>query len=172
VLIDRTGRIADTYRKLHLYDAFSYQESKRIKPGDGGLTVVPLGEMSVGLMTCYDIRFPEQARALCRRRRRPDLRAAGLVPGRAQDRALGDPPQGRGHREHRLDRRGRHLERPHHRHSAILDPMGVAHAFLEHESEAVVTTEVTRHRVDDVREFLPVLRTAASGPNEAIVDAH
>ena len=172
VLIDRNGRITDTYRKLHLYDAFSYQESKRIKPGDGGLTVVPLGEMSVGLMTCYDVRFPEQARALADAG--ADLICVPaawfqgehkiehwetLLKARAIENTVWIAAAGTSS-DHTIG------------HSAILDPMGVAHAFLEHESEAVVTTEVTRHRVDDVREFLPVLRNRRFGPNEEIVDAH
>lgn len=59
----RGGEIIAQYKKLHLYDAFNIQESKRV---DAGAVVPPLIEvdgMKVGLMTCYDLRFPEIALA-------------------------------------------------------------------------------------------------------------
>ena len=58
------GSARADYRKIHLYDSFGYRESDRL--GAGALTpvVVELGGWSVGLMTCYDLRFPELARAL------------------------------------------------------------------------------------------------------------
>jgi len=53
------------YRKLHLYDAFGAQESRWVKPG---ALVAPQtfawGGFTVGLQTCYDIRFPEVTRSL------------------------------------------------------------------------------------------------------------
>lgn len=53
-----------TYRKLHLYDAFSMKESQRTSPGLELPPVVQIGDLKVGLMTCYDVRFPELARHL------------------------------------------------------------------------------------------------------------
>jgi predicted amidohydrolase len=63
------GSVAATYRKAHLYDAFGYAESDRLGAGEPAAVTldVPAREGSsvrVGLMTCYDLRFPEQARAL------------------------------------------------------------------------------------------------------------
>lgn len=58
------GSVLATYRKLHLYDAFSYQESERIRPGDQGPVCVDIGGLRVGLSTCYDLRFPELFRHL------------------------------------------------------------------------------------------------------------
>lgn len=171
VLIEATGRIADTYRKLHLYDAFSYAESTRIKPGDGGVKVVELGGIKVGLMTCYDIRFPELARALT------DMGADLLAVPAAWFKG-----------EHKIEHwetllRARAIEntvwvaaagtssRHTVGHSVILDPMGVAQAFLDDESEAVVTADVTRKRIDDVREFLPVLQNRRFAANDRIISA-
>ena len=62
-LVLRGGGHAD-YRKIHLYDSFGHRESDRLSAGEVAEVVVPLGGMSLGLMTCYDLRFPEQARAL------------------------------------------------------------------------------------------------------------
>lgn len=52
------------YRKVHLYDSFGYRESDRLSPGELSAVTVGLGGLTLGLMTCYDLRFPEQARVL------------------------------------------------------------------------------------------------------------
>ncbi|KAA9110281.1 carbon-nitrogen hydrolase family protein [Microbacterium rhizomatis] len=58
-------RVLATYRKLHLYDAFGQRESDWIEPG----AIEPpetfeVDGMRFGLMTCYDLRFPESARRI------------------------------------------------------------------------------------------------------------
>lgn len=58
------GAAEAAYRKIHLYDSFGYRESDRLLAGDVGPTVVEVGGWQVGLMTCYDLRFPELARLL------------------------------------------------------------------------------------------------------------
>ncbi len=60
----RDGAVIAQYRKLHLYDAFSMKESTNVVPGDEVPPLVEVAGMQVGLMTCYDVRFPEQARRL------------------------------------------------------------------------------------------------------------
>lgn len=58
------GGVVGTYRKVHLYDAFGQRESDRLEPGDPGAEplVVPVAGFGVGVVTCYDLRFPESAR--------------------------------------------------------------------------------------------------------------
>jgi deaminated glutathione amidase len=63
VLVDADGLRA-SYRKIHLYDSFGYKESDRLLAGALEPVVVEVGGLRVGLMTCYDLRFPELARAL------------------------------------------------------------------------------------------------------------
>lgn len=60
------GGVVAVYRKVHLYDAFGHRESDRLEPGAAGdpAVVVTLGGLHLGLMTCYDLRFPESARRL------------------------------------------------------------------------------------------------------------
>lgn len=58
------GAVAAQYRKVHLYDSFGYRESDRLTAGAIAPAVVEVGGWRVGLMTCYDLRFPEWARAL------------------------------------------------------------------------------------------------------------
>jgi deaminated glutathione amidase len=66
-LVVRGAASAD-YRKIHLYDSFGYRESDRLTAGPledpPGAALVKVGGFTLGLMTCYDLRFPELARAL------------------------------------------------------------------------------------------------------------
>lgn len=59
VLIDRAGRIAGRYRKVHLPP----QERGHATPGDG-FPVFETDFGRVGFSTCYDLMFPETARCL------------------------------------------------------------------------------------------------------------
>lgn len=62
-LVVRGGAEA-AYRKIHLYDSFGYRESDRLTGGRPEPVVVEVAGWQVGLMTCYDLRFPELARRL------------------------------------------------------------------------------------------------------------
>ncbi|WP_165243193.1 carbon-nitrogen hydrolase family protein [Corynebacterium lizhenjunii] len=53
------------YDKIHTYDAFSYRESDTVKPGTQ-LCTFDVDGVTIGVATCYDIRFPEQFRELAR----------------------------------------------------------------------------------------------------------
>lgn len=63
VALDAAGEIRAAYRKIHLFDSFGARESELVAPGSEP-TVVELAGVRVGLITCYDVRFPELARAL------------------------------------------------------------------------------------------------------------
>jgi predicted amidohydrolase len=58
------GGVLAAYRKVHLYDSFGFRESDRLRAGDTAAPVVEIGGVRLGLMTCYDLRFPELARGL------------------------------------------------------------------------------------------------------------
>jgi predicted amidohydrolase len=60
VLMDRDGRLAGTYRKTHLPRE---EWEAGITPGDG-YPVFETDFGKVGLMVCWDLQFPEPARAL------------------------------------------------------------------------------------------------------------
>ncbi|HEY3296300.1 MAG TPA: nitrilase-related carbon-nitrogen hydrolase [bacterium] len=55
--------VVGQYRKLHLFD----HEKKVFDPGNIPFTVFPVGSARVGLMICFDWRFPEAARTLALR---------------------------------------------------------------------------------------------------------
>ncbi|SNT12987.1 Predicted amidohydrolase [Micrococcales bacterium KH10] len=66
VAVAPDGTVADAYDKVHLYDAFGARESDRLKAGSphDPAVVIAIGGVKVGIMTCYDLRFPESARRL------------------------------------------------------------------------------------------------------------
>lgn len=65
VAIGPDGALIGRYRKQHLFDALGWKESDRLLPGDpNDRLVFSAGDIAVGVMTCYDVRFPELARAL------------------------------------------------------------------------------------------------------------
>lgn len=51
------------YHKIHTFDAFGYRESDTVKPGTRRVTY-DVGGVTIGLATCYDIRFPGHFYAL------------------------------------------------------------------------------------------------------------
>lgn len=60
-VIDREGRIAGHYRKVHLFSPAG--EDRVCAPGEG-LVAVELDDVRWGVAVCYDIRFPELVRRL------------------------------------------------------------------------------------------------------------
>jgi deaminated glutathione amidase len=61
-----SGELVAAYRKIHLFDALGQRESALVAPGSE-LVVAYLAGLRTGFATCYDIRFPELARALVAR---------------------------------------------------------------------------------------------------------
>jgi predicted amidohydrolase len=65
VVVDPTGELVARYRKIHLYDAFGGRESDWVVPGPiDEPETFRWGGFTVGLQTCYDVRFPEMTRRL------------------------------------------------------------------------------------------------------------
>lgn len=162
--VDATGAIVSTYRKIHLYDAFSFKESSRITAGPADQrSTFELGGLTFGLMTCYDIRFPELARDLALQGADVLLIGAAwykgeqklshwrtLLKARAVENTVWVAAAGTAG-ESTIG------------YSAIIDPLAHPVDYLEDEPEGLVTAEVTRQRVDEVREFLPVLANRRIG---------
>ena len=63
LLIAQPDGTVAAYNKIHLYDAFGFTESKTVAPGDNPVTV-DIDGVTVGVATCYDIRFPALFTAL------------------------------------------------------------------------------------------------------------
>ncbi|MGH8825155.1 MAG: carbon-nitrogen hydrolase family protein [Jiangellaceae bacterium] len=150
------GSLLGRYRKTHLYDSFGYRESDRLMAGPPEPVVVGLAGRRLGLMTCYDLRFPELARALI------DAGADVLVVPAAWLRG----PLKEDHWVTLL--RARAIEntvdvvaaaqcgRWYCGNSMAVDPMGVVKAALG-EAEGVVNVVLDERRLRGVREQNPAL---------------
>ncbi|MET0885547.1 MAG: carbon-nitrogen hydrolase family protein [Mycetocola sp.] len=82
VSISADGEIVATYRKVHLFDAFGFRESEFVTPSStfAGATF-ETAETTFGLITCYDLRFPESSRIAVDAGARVLLAPAAWVPG-------------------------------------------------------------------------------------------
>ncbi|HEU0205631.1 MAG TPA: carbon-nitrogen hydrolase family protein [Pseudolysinimonas sp.] len=158
VALDPKGELVAHYRKMHLYDAFGQRESEWIVPGPLEVPqTFPFAGFTVGLQTCYDLRFPEVTRQLVDAGAdlvlvpsewvRGPLKEAHwrtLVTARAIENtvylAAADhaPPIGVGN-------------------SLIVDPMGVELAGLGEEVGTAVAW-ITSARVSEVRRINPALQ--------------
>lgn len=157
VFIDRSGQLVHSYRKTHLYDAFSYHESETIIPGDNQYKIVETEFGKIGLMVCYELRFPEIARQFALQGADILFVPAGWVAGPMKEdhwqtliraRAIentmfvcganlvGDIFSGR---------------------SIMVDPMGVILASAG-EEETLLVTDIDLDRIHRVREKLPSVR--------------
>ncbi len=62
--INENGKMISTYRKIHLYDALGFKESTKLYPGSSITKPMKTIAGKMGMMICYDIRFPEMSRML------------------------------------------------------------------------------------------------------------
>ena len=166
VAVSPAGDVVATYRKLHLYDAFGDKESNWVRPGDiEPPQLFEFNGFSVGLQTCYDLRFPEITRRLVDagatlvlvpsewvRGPLKEQHWRTLVTARALENTLyvaaadQTPPIGVGN-------------------SMIVDPMGVEIASLGEVSDVAVAT-ISMSRVTSVRELNPALALRRFGVTE------
>lgn len=164
-LIDRKGRIAAIYDKIHLFDVDlpggeTYRESNTVAPGRRAV-VADLPWTKIGLTVCYDLRFPHLYRTLAKAGARivavPSaftkttgeahwhvlLRARAIETGSF----VVAPAQG-----------GRHANgRETYGHSLIVDPWGkiLAEAGAE---PGVILARIEPQQADGVRARLPSLK--------------
>lgn len=158
VAVTPSGEMIGAYRKLHLYDAFGWTESRHVRPGDhtDPLTF-EVGGLRFGVMTCYDLRFPEMARVLADAGADAIVLPAAWVAGPCKEdhwdilvraRAIENtcyvvaaaqtPPGCSGH-------------------SMVVDPMGIPVAMTGEEPGAAVA-RISKERVESVRSKLPSLK--------------
>ncbi|SDH27560.1 Predicted amidohydrolase [Leifsonia sp. 98AMF] len=157
VAVGPSGDVLATYRKQHLYDAFGAKESEWVVPGDlDEPQTFEVDGVTVGLQTCYDLRFPEVTRRLADagallvavpaewvRGPLKEFHWSTLLAARAIENTLyvaaADHPPSIGVGA-----------------SAILDPMGVTLAGLA-DTTGVAVADVSVARVREVRERNPAL---------------
>ena len=150
------------YRKMHLYDAFGAAESDWIEAGPIAAPTFAWNGFTVGLQTCYDIRFPEVTRSLVEAGADLIVVPAEWVHGPLKEhhwrtlltaRAIENtvylaaadhaPPVGAGN-------------------SMVLDPMGVELVTIGETTDVAIAFP-TQQRIDDVRAVNPALRLRRFG---------
>ena len=163
LVFDSSGEIAGIYRKIHMFDVevggHVYRESEAEEPGEETLVYEAEG-WRVGLTVCYDLRFPELYRILA-------LDGAELIVVPAAFTLY----TGKDHWELLL--RARAVEnqcyvaaanewgaheggKASYGRSMIIDPWGLVVAQAGDE-DTVISAELERARLDDVRRALPSL---------------
>jgi deaminated glutathione amidase len=157
VFIDRSGQLLHSYQKTHLYDAFSYKESDTIIPGENQYKVVETEFGKIGLMVCYELRFPEIARQFALQEAEVLLVPAGWMAGPMKEdhwqtliraRAIENTMFVCGANLVGVDFTGR---------SMVVDPMGVILASGG-EEETIIITDIDIDRIHRVRKKLPSVR--------------
>jgi predicted amidohydrolase len=163
--------VAGRYRKLHLFDALGWRESDRLAAAEldrDALLLLPVGDLTVGILTCYDLRFPELARALVDGGATALAVSAAWVAGPLKE------------EQWRVLVRARAIENTawvfaagqpaptYSGGSLIVDPSGVPVAGCS-DGEGMAVTDCAGERVSAVRERMPSLRhrrfrTAAGEP--------
>jgi N-carbamoylputrescine amidase len=64
VVLDSDGRIAGTYRKMHIPDDPGYYEKYYFAPGDLGFAPIDTAVGRLGVLVCWDQWYPESARLM------------------------------------------------------------------------------------------------------------
>lgn len=155
-VVIRNGEVIAKYEKLHLYDAFSMQESVRVAPGNEVPPLVEVDGLRFGMMTCYDVRFPELARRLALDGADALVLPAAWVKGPMKEwhwevlttaRALDNTCYVIASGECGPRNIGA---------SVVVDPLGVAIARAG-EAETLLYAELDPARIDHARTVLPVL---------------
>ena len=67
VVIERDGRIAGRYRKMHIPDDPAYYEKFYFTPGDLDFCPIPTSVGRLGVLVCWDQWYPEAARLMALR---------------------------------------------------------------------------------------------------------
>ena len=64
VVLERDGRLAGTYRKMHIPDDPGFHEKFYFTPGDQGFTPIETSVGKLGVLVCWDQWYPEAARLM------------------------------------------------------------------------------------------------------------
>lgn len=162
LLFTPSGELAAAYRKIH---RFGFDKGEAVLMGAGGeLVTVRLPETTLGLATCYDLRFPELFRGLV------DAGAETLVV------PAGWPERRRAHwtllaRARAVENQafvlacgtaGTHAGVPQAGHSIVVDPWGEVLAEAG-PGEEVLTVDLDPGKVATTREQFPALKDRVLG---------
>jgi len=154
------GKVLGGYRKVHLFDALGYRESDMFRAGSTPL-VFTLRGMKLGLVICYDIRFPELVRAEALSGARAVIAPSAWVTGPFKEEQWQALLMSRAQENTSYMIGVGNANRAFIGRSAVMDPLGVKILDLG-AGDRIGFCEVDDDRVINAREMLPVLKQAAS----------
>lgn len=151
------GKVAAVYRKVHLYDAFGYRESDRVIAADPSPPqLLQVHGFTVGMQTCYDLRFPETSRALVDAGADVIALPAEWVPGPLKEYHWNTLLRARAIENTVYVLAADQIAPAGSGNSVILDPMGIPLAGLG-EAAGIGVARLERDRLDSVRTVNPAL---------------
>jgi predicted amidohydrolase len=156
VALGPDGELAGAYRKIHLYDAFGYRESDRLAAGTGELVLVTVGDHRVGLLTCYDLRFPELTRKLATEGADVLAVAAAWLAGPLKEDHWTTLVRARAIENTSYVLAAAQCGRAYCGRSMVVDPMGIAVSALAADP-GWTSAEISSERVQTVRQINPTL---------------
>lgn len=162
VVIDPAGVMVGYYRKIHLYDAFGWKESDRVKAGDGSVLTFQCAGIKCGVMTCYDLRFPELARQLGNIGAQLIIVPAAWVSGPLKEGHLEILVRARAIENNLYTAAAVQVGSTFCGESMVVDPMGVVVA-AKGEDEGLIVAEISQERVTSVRGKSPTLKNCRPG---------
>ncbi len=157
VVLNANGDLVGHYRKIHLYDAFGWKESERISAGDGSILTFQCHEITFGIMTCYDLRFPELSRHIAASGAQAILVPAAWVSGALKETHLQTLVRARAIENNLYVIAALQVGGTFCGTSIIADPMGVITAD-QGEKEGLLESEIDLDRVTTVRHKSPTLK--------------
>ena len=157
VMLGPDGRMIARHRKVQLFDSFGYKESSFFEPGQRveGAFDTKLGRM--GMMTCYELRFPEIARVLALQGAEIIVVPTAWFAGHVKEDHLHVLARARALENTVFVAVTSQTGRTYTGRSVIVDPFGVPICDAG-EEECVATCEIDLDRVRRVRKLVPSLR--------------
>lgn len=149
--------VLGSYRKVHLFDALGWKESDRLLPGPGAVLTFPVDDFVVGVMTCYDLRFPELARVLVDAGATALAVPAAWVAGHLKREQWATLLRARAIESTAYVIGAGQAPARYSGASSVIDPFGEILGVLGDEDGAVVVAELSAARVAEVRSQVPSL---------------
>lgn len=153
--LNPVGKLKGIYRKIH---PFSFSTENKYYKGGELPTITAVSGIKIGLSICYDLRFPELFRLYARKKVDLIINIANWPETRIDHwrtllkaRAIENQCYMAG-----VNRVGNDTKLHYNGFSSLFDPMGKEILAIENR-EAIVTTDIDKSYIEEVRKKLPFL---------------
>lgn len=170
IIINDLGKLKSVYRKVHLYDALGFKESKKLVAGSIIERPTRTSVGNLGLLICYDMRFPEISRILTVNGARilasPSAWVAGFMKQEHWEIMV----------KARAIENGVYIIAPNQvgniycGHSMVIDPFGSTLVDMGNR-EGIEIIDIDSSRIDTIRRTLPLLMNRRTDVYKNYIDA-